>query len=91
MTVTWTTAPPKDGEYAAYYGTYTALVPSGDVLTVMEQQIVHERCPPPKSVADMGMEFNLVLRILLKTIYVRALETPSQLTQAALVNGRPTS
>lgn len=43
---------------------------------------VHERCPPPKSIEDTGVEFNSLLRLLLKTVYVRGLETTSQLSLA---------
>ena len=41
--------------------------------------IVRERGPSPKTVADTGIEFNNMLRLLLKTVYVRGLETASQL------------
>ena len=40
MTITWPMTPPKIGEHAPYYGTYTKLVPPGDVLSIMDQQIV---------------------------------------------------
>jgi hypothetical protein len=40
MTITWTTTPPQQSEYATYYSTYTKLVPSGDVLSFMERQII---------------------------------------------------
>ena len=43
---------------------------------------IHERCPPPKTVADTGVEFNALLRLLLKTAYVRGLETDSQFGEA---------
>jgi hypothetical protein len=42
--------------------------------------IVHERGAAPKSAADTGVDFNNLLRLLLKTIYVRGLETGSQLS-----------
>ena len=41
--------------------------------------IVRDRGPAPKSVADTGVEFNNMLRLLLKAMYVRGLETASQL------------
>lgn len=41
---------------------------------------IRDRGPAPKSVADTGIEFNNMLRLLLKAIYVRGLETASQLS-----------
>lgn len=50
--------------------------------TPMDQPVVRDRCPPPKAVADTEVEFSALLRLLLKTIYVRGLETPSELAFA---------
>jgi energy-coupling factor transporter ATP-binding protein EcfA2 len=50
--------------------------------TPMNQPVVRDRCPPPKSVADTEIELNSLLRLLLKTVYVRGLENASQLSSA---------
>ncbi|MBK7141457.1 MAG: DinB family protein [bacterium] len=38
MTTSFRALPPADTEFAAYYRTYTALVPAGDILKTMSQQ-----------------------------------------------------
>ncbi len=50
--------------------------------TPINQPVVRDRCPPPKSVADTEIELNSLLRLLLKTVYVRGLESASQLSFA---------
>lgn len=50
--------------------------------TPMSNTVVHDRCPPPKHVADTEIELNSLLRLLLKTVYVRGLETSSQVAHA---------
>jgi hypothetical protein len=43
--------------------------------------LVHDKAPAPRSVAETGLVLNSLLRLLLKTVYVRGLETTSQLAQ----------
>ncbi len=50
--------------------------------TMVSHQLVHERCPPPKTVRDTGLEFSNLLRLLVKTMYLRGLETNSELVDA---------
>ena len=50
--------------------------------TIENQHLVHERCAPPKTVADTGVEFNSLLRLMMKTVYVRGLDTTSSLASA---------
>ncbi|MDX1400925.1 MAG: hypothetical protein R3245_03300 [Kiloniellales bacterium] len=46
--------------------------------TPITNAVVHDRCPPPKRVNETEIELNSLLRLLMKTFYVRGIETASQ-------------
>ncbi len=51
-------------------------------MTIMPAQpVVHDKAPPPRSVAETGLPLNSLLRLLLKTLYVRGLDTTSLLAK----------
>ena len=45
-----------------------------------------DRPPPPRSIAETGLGLNNMISLLLKTMYVRGLETSSQLADALKLN-----
>ena len=45
------------------------------------QPIVHERSAPPRSVEETGIPTNVLLRLVLKTMYVRGVDTVSVLAK----------
>jgi len=50
------------------------------------QSLMCERPPPPRSVRETGIELNNLISLVVKTMYVRGLETPSQIAEALKLN-----
>ena len=50
------------------------------------QSLMCERPPTPRSVRDTGIELNILIGLVVKTMYVRGLETSSQLAEALKLN-----
>ena len=50
------------------------------------QSLMCERPPTPRSIRATGVELNILIGMVVKTMYVRGLETPSQLAEALKLN-----
>ncbi|MEE9210215.1 MAG: hypothetical protein V3U23_07160 [Kiloniellales bacterium] len=58
-----------------------------DSMTPEEiQSLICDRPPPPRSIAATGLQPNNLIGLVLKTLYVRGLETSSQLADALKLN-----
>ncbi len=50
------------------------------------KSLMCERPPPPRSVRETGIELNNLISLVVKTMYVRGIETSSQLAEALKLN-----
>ena len=49
------------------------------------QPLIHEKAAPPRNVAETGIAMNILLRLMIKAIYVRGLHTPTTISQVTSV------
>ncbi len=50
------------------------------------QPLIHEKAAPPRNVAETGIAMNILLRLMIKAIYVRGLDTPTTISQEMRIN-----